>query len=156
MSCRKEIILKFVIKQSAGILKGIIARIGDEYAIRFCCLAIIYPFTIHMGSLKITEVKETKEVCSSDYIRSSTCWRYIWSTLSDPIHIYFPTKSLRSSWHKAVWINSLYLHISAYFVQLAIDIFSWLHMKVWEKYSKWPDFFLICWLYSYLILRSQC
>lgn len=73
MSCRKEIILKFVIKQSTGILKGIIARIGEEYAIRFCCLETAYPFTIHMGSLKITEMKETKEVCSSDYIRS-TCY----------------------------------------------------------------------------------
>lgn len=77
MSCRKEIILKFVLKQSAGILKGIIARIGEEYTIRFFCLAITYPFTIHIGSLKITETKQTKEPCSSDFIRWSACWRYI-------------------------------------------------------------------------------
>lgn len=66
MSCGKEIKLKFAIKQSAGILKRIIARIGEEYAIRFCCLAIVYPFTTHIGALKITEMKETKEFCSSD------------------------------------------------------------------------------------------
>lgn len=64
LSCRKEIILKFVIKQSAGILKGIISRTGEEYAMRFCCLAIFYVFTIHIGSLKITEMKENKEFYS--------------------------------------------------------------------------------------------
>lgn len=68
LSGRKEIILKFVIKQSAGILKGIIARIGEEYTIRFCCLAIFYVFTIHIGSLKITEMKETKEFFSSELL----------------------------------------------------------------------------------------
>lgn len=68
LSCRKEIILKFVIKQSAGILKGIIARIGEEYAMRFCCLAIFYVFTIHIGSLEITEMKETKEFYSFELL----------------------------------------------------------------------------------------
>lgn len=51
MSHRKEIIAKFVMKQSAGILKGIIAGIGEEYSIRFCCLAVVYIFTIPIGSL---------------------------------------------------------------------------------------------------------
>lgn len=106
MSHRKEIIVKFVMKQSAGILKGIIARIGEEYSIRFCCLTVVYLFTIPIGSLQITGMKETKEVCSSDYI-TSTWWQYICLTLSDSLHIYFPINSLCSSWCEAVGINSL-------------------------------------------------